>query len=245
MSEDTNRDEHVGAAQSGKIEVDYVTLGEAAHRLDVPQPTLRSWVDKLEELSVHYLLRNKREERIFDANDINIFRFLKEMKDQHGRRATLADIGVLIREKFECRGGVTDLDLVKKRANLNEIDIEYMMDNERFMSKLQGFVNLSLQEMKEDVRSSLSDEMNEQMDQLRDNVGQTISELATKLNEIITEANEVQSNQYQQFVAASREEADMRSKIIAEQTKQMLDEKKIRQEIIDSLPFFVKWFVKK
>lgn len=57
------------------LEVDFITLGDASSRLDVPAPTLRHWTDQMEEFNVHYVLRNNRNERIYEESDVKVLRF--------------------------------------------------------------------------------------------------------------------------------------------------------------------------
>ena len=90
------------------LKVDFVTLGDAAKRLGVPAPTLRSWSIQLEEYEAHYTMRIHKNDRIFYDSDIKIFAFLRDLKKEHGRRTTTRDLSRTLLEmgaegKFELR----------------------------------------------------------------------------------------------------------------------------------------------
>lgn len=81
------------------LEVDYITLGDASERLETPAPTLRNWTDQLEDFNVHYVLRNNRNERIYEESDLKVFEFLRDLKNEYGRKTTTRDLGYMIAEK--------------------------------------------------------------------------------------------------------------------------------------------------
>lgn len=144
------------------IEVEFVTLGEAANRIDVPQPTLRGWTDKLEEMGIHYLERNNRNERMFDETDIEIFSFMKGIKEQYGsRRASTTDMAYVIAETFKdrCRRKETDLEPMRRRPNLTDVDIQNLLLNDRFKSIMKQFIAETQLELNAQSEQRIADEV--------------------------------------------------------------------------------------
>ncbi|MED0677624.1 MerR family transcriptional regulator [Aneurinibacillus thermoaerophilus] len=88
-----------------QVEYPFLPVGQVSELLDVPVPTLRDWCNRLEELGIHYLKRNDRQERIFEETDIEIMRFIRNLKKKYGRYTSMEDIGRLIQEneELECR----------------------------------------------------------------------------------------------------------------------------------------------
>lgn len=123
------------------IEVDFITLGDVSNRIDVPSPTLRHWTDQLEEYEVHFTLRNNRNERIYNSDDILVFMFLKQYKEEFGRRTTTKDLARMLQEKgregeFKLRlkedaPSVTENPSNKTQDLLNQDDIKRLMQSER------------------------------------------------------------------------------------------------------------------
>lgn len=101
------------------LEVDFITLGDASSRLDVPAPTLRHWTDQMEEFNVHYVLRNNRNERIYEESDVKVFEILRDLKSEYGRRTTTRDLGYMIAEK----GKAGDLQLRTRKMRLNQSNL--------------------------------------------------------------------------------------------------------------------------
>jgi DNA-binding transcriptional ArsR family regulator len=168
------------------IEVQYITLGEAAARLGVPQPTLRGWVDKLEELGIHTLERNNRDERLFDEDDLEIFRFMKEMKDQYGaRRATTTDVGYVIAEKFADKlKKKMDLD-IKRRPNLTDVDVQNVLQNERFMSILRGFVLEAQGESEKRIAEEVENRVKAQLELIKEELRNEMEDQHAKTQELL------------------------------------------------------------
>ncbi|MEX3625213.1 MerR family transcriptional regulator [Viridibacillus arvi] len=147
------------------LEVEFITLGDASTRLNVPAPTLRHWTDQLEEFDVHYVLRNNRKERTYQETDIEVFAFLRDLKEEYGRRTTTRDLGYMIAEK----GLEGELQLrskedapVSERTNrtadlLNQEDIQRLMQSER----VKQFIGVVIAENTKIIKDELIDEVRE------------------------------------------------------------------------------------
>lgn len=148
------------------MEVEFVTLGDASDRLATPSATLRNWTDQLEEYEVHYTKRNNRNERIYYDNDLEIFKFLKDMKAEYGRRTTTKDLAYMIAEKgkegrFELRG-VEDAPIPSNPSNktadlLSQEDIQRLMQSER----VKQFIGIVIKETQDSLREELVQEIRE------------------------------------------------------------------------------------
>jgi hypothetical protein len=152
------------------IEVDYITLGDVASRLKVPAPTLRHWTDQMEEFKVHYVLRNNRNERIYEETDIKVFEYLRDLKEEYGRRTTTRDLGYMIAEKGES-GDLklrTREDAPPPPSNrttdlLNQEDIKRVLESDRARQVIGYLVGEATKNMKDDlieeVRETVRSEM--------------------------------------------------------------------------------------
>lgn len=147
------------------LEVDFVTLGDASERLDMPSATLRHWTDQLEEFNTHFVLRNNRNERIYYDEDLKIFKFLKDLKKEYGRRTTTEDLCYMLIDKaeegvFELRKR-EDAPLPSNPSNrtadlLGQEDIKRLMESER----VKQFMSI----VADNVRDGLKKEFQEQFD---------------------------------------------------------------------------------
>src|SRR5699024_12069243 len=127
------------------MEVEFVTLGGASDRLNVPPPTLRGWADRFEDLKIHYLERNHRDERIFYAEDIEIFKFVRDSKERYGRKTTTTDIAYMIssNENFKCRRFDDVPEVPAHKAKLGELDITNVLQHEDFKDRKSTRLNSS------------------------------------------------------------------------------------------------------
>ena len=148
------------------IEVDYITLGDVAERLDTPAPTLRNWTDQLEEFNVHYVLRNNRNERIYEDTDIAIFQYLKDMKVEHGRKTTTRDLAYMIANKgrsgeFKLRSREdAPIEPSNRTADLlNHEDIKQVLQSERVRQIIQVIVDETNSKLDERVRLAVREEL--------------------------------------------------------------------------------------
>jgi len=125
--------------------VEFVTLGEAAEMLKTPAPTLRGWADKLEEMGIHRLERNHRQERIFYESDLEIFRFIRDQKDVHGRKSTTEDLARLIKSMAEEDGAFhlrpiegMSVPILTPTPQLTQIDMERLLQQEAFREWIEN-----------------------------------------------------------------------------------------------------------
>lgn len=182
------------------IEVDYITLGEASNRIDVPAPTLRHWTDQLEEFNVHYVPRNNRNERIYEESDIAIFTYLRDLKAEYGRRTTTKDLGYMIAEKG--REGVLKLrtredapppEPSNRTSELmNNEDMKKLMESD----KAKQFFNYAMtrfqEDIKEDYRKELKTSLSETRDEIKDYMKEFEQNILNKIQEKVDESAEEQ-----------------------------------------------------
>lgn len=152
------------------MKVNFVTLGGASERLDVPSPTLRNWTNQLEEYRTHYTKRNSRNERVYYKEDLEIFKFIKDMRLEHGGQTATRDIAkmLLIDSRFKLRDREDDLNIVSEDLSselelLSQEDIKELMDRERVKQFIQIIVDQTTKNIKEglveDVTESIKKEL--------------------------------------------------------------------------------------
>lgn len=152
------------------IEVEFITLGDVASRIEVPSPTLRHWTDQLEEFEVHFTLRNNRNERIYNSDDISVFLFLKQYKEEYGRRTTTKDLARMLQERgregdFKLRAKedappVTDNPSNKTQDLLNQDDIKRLMQSDR----VKQFIGIITAENSKGLKDELLTEITTYLD---------------------------------------------------------------------------------
>ncbi len=156
------------------MKVDFVTLGGASDRLDVPSPTLRNWTDQLEEFNTHYTKRNNRNERIYYQEDLDIFEYLRDLKNEYGRKTTTKDLARMLQEsnRFELRSKEDAPSPIEEPSNrvelLSQEDIKELMDSERVKQFMQIIVSETTKNIKEDlveeVTQSVTKELKKEFD---------------------------------------------------------------------------------
>ncbi|WP_162551239.1 MerR family transcriptional regulator [Paenibacillus tepidiphilus] len=82
-----------------------VTIGVAhellkKENLTVPITTLRNWVNELHQMKVHTVPRNPRGERVFSDKDLEILKFIADLKKRFGNNISMQQIGSKILEVF-------------------------------------------------------------------------------------------------------------------------------------------------
>lgn len=151
------------------MRIDFVTLGGVSERLNVPPPTLRNWTDQLEEFEVHYIKRNDRNERIYYEQDLEIFRYIRDMKHEHGRKTTTERLAKMLLEdgRFELRSKENAPSPIKEPNNktelLNQEDIKELMNSERVQQFMRVIVDQTTKNIKEDLIDELSENINREM----------------------------------------------------------------------------------
>lgn len=176
------------------VKVEFVTLGSAAELLDVPPSTLRGWTDQMASINAHHVNRNNRKERIYYPQDLKIFAYIKELREEHGQKTRLVDIVALIREdaRFELRSKEDAPKPYEEEKDqvmelLNQDDIKELMES----SRVRQFVGVVIEEttkglreeLVKDVREVVKEEMKEEneeqlkrMEELQKKMDQTLKE---------------------------------------------------------------------
>ncbi|MGP0689863.1 MerR family transcriptional regulator [Priestia aryabhattai] len=182
-------------------EVEFLTMGLASEHLDVPAPTLRLWTEQLEENEVHYVVRNDKGERLYYDNDLEIFKYIRDMKKEHGRKTTTKDLAYTIYRKavedgeFQIRKledaprpepTNTHLDL------LNQKDIKQLLESDR----IRQFVQVIMEETTKNVR----DEMIKEFASAKEELAVAGRELDRKIEELDSklEQREKQNREFMQ-----------------------------------------------
>lgn len=149
-----------------EIQVDFITHGDAARRLDVPPGTLRNWADQMEEFRVHYVKRVDGN-RVYYENDLEVFTFIRDMKEEHGRKTTTKNLAYILAEKgkqgeFKLRS-IEDAPQAERNRDvldlLNQDDIKQLMESNR----VQQFMRV----ISEGIREDLMKEFNQEREEMR------------------------------------------------------------------------------
>ncbi|MCC3379295.1 MerR family transcriptional regulator [Paenibacillus farraposensis] len=191
------------------IEVNYLTLGAVAKRLDVAATTLRDWANNLEDNGVHYLERSNRGERMFDENDIAIFQFMKQYKDGYGsRRVTTTDMAYFIRDHEEigllCRKS-DKLEPSGRHPNFTEVDIQNLMVSDRFLQLMEKLVTESQLKLVSDTEKRLEESERKMAEGITLQVEERVKEILEKQEEKTNELLEKRMNQVDEWIASNRE----------------------------------------
>lgn len=153
------------------LEVEYITLGDASKRLEVPSPTLRHWTTQLEELNIHFVKRNGRSERIYEESDIQVFSYVQRMKEEYGRRVQMVDLAQLVKEK----GDQGELELRsnseaplpepsnKQLDLLNQEDIKQLMASDRVRQFMEVIIGETMDQMREEVKAEMREAVREEI----------------------------------------------------------------------------------
>lgn len=171
-----------------------ITLGMAAERLSVPVNTLRNWAEKLEELDVHYLLRNARDERLITESDMKMFEFIKEQKDIHGRRTTTTNLVYLIAQldKFEKRKNPNpqnkNNEATSDETSLMTINsVEELAENEQFKQLIKVIGTSILKEQQDHFTEEMEERINDMKEDFANKLTEIEEERIRKIDEMITE----------------------------------------------------------
>lgn len=181
------------------FEVDYITLGDASSKLNVPSATLRHWTDQIEDYEVHFVKRNNRNERIYYDTDIEIFAYLRDLKKEYGRKTTTRDIAYMILDKgtkgeFQLRRR-EDAPVAKQTNRtadlLNQEDIQRLMQSERVRQFIEVIINERDKSLREEIAEDLRETIREEIIQelkldLRD-MSQNINERLEGISTMITQ----------------------------------------------------------
>lgn len=211
------------------MEVDFVTLGDASERLNVPAPTLRNWTDQVEEYQVHFVKRNNRNERVYYDNDIEIFAYIRDLKQEHGRKTTMKDITNMminpeITERFNLRSE-EDAPVPNPSNKTGELitkdDVERIMDNERVRAVVKFLVAETTKQLKDEVIDDLRIEWENERATIRDAMQAEIKkELADQLGTFKEEQKK--RDETEQAKVSTREEKSLQllSQLLEERKKE-------------------------
>jgi DNA-binding transcriptional MerR regulator len=206
------------------MEVDFVTLGDASERLNVPPPTLRNWTDQVEEYQVHFVKRNNRNERVYYDNDIEIFAYIRDLKQEHGRKTTMRDITEMmvspeIIGRFNLRSE-EDAPVQNPSNKTGEMitkdDFERIMDNQRVKAIVGYLVAETTDQLRGQVVAELRHEWEKERDILRltmrEEIKKEVSEGNNQIGEQLRKFEEEQKNRdkAQQEKVSKREEESIR-----------------------------------
>jgi DNA-binding transcriptional MerR regulator len=181
------------------MDVEFITLGMAAEKLNVPPPTLRNWTQKLEELDIHYLDRNDRDERLFYKNDLEIFRYIKENKDRYGRKATTTSLAETIaqNERFKVRTEPT------KPQAANSDSSGGLVRSEREIRGISELINHSdFQDMLSEFGKEVARAQAERVEEI---IEVKTEEIRNSFNEKLDELEKVRINKMDELIHAQRE----------------------------------------
>lgn len=205
------------------IEVDYITLGDVSARLGKPAPTLRHWTDQLEEFDVHYVLRNSRNERIYEESDIEVFKYFRDLKEEYGRRTTSKDLSYMIAEK----GRTGELKLrtreqapVPPPSNrqtdlLNQEDIKKVLESDRARQVIGYLVDEATRNLKEELIEEVRHAVREEILESK-----TVEQLTLEKIEEDRIKREEERAKYVEERAKWREERDRQARIEWEQKQE-------------------------
>lgn len=154
------------------MEVEFVTLGDAAKLLNEPAPTLRGWCDKLEELGVHVLDRTDSGNRIFYDDDMEIFRFISEQKAKHGRKTTTTQLAWVIHndENLKKRSKKDAFAPAKYVPPLGEMDTEGIINHPTMQKVLNEMVETASDMLKPKIIKEVKDDIKQDFDKRIDDI---------------------------------------------------------------------------
>lgn len=212
------------------MEVEFVTLGDASERLNVPSPTLRNWTDQLEEFQIHFVKRNNRNERVYYDNDLKIFEFVRDLKQEYGRKTTMRDIVNLIEDnadRFELRSQEEAPSPVVEPSNktadlITADDMERLMENQRVRA-LIGFVTGETNKQLSTVLKALED-VQYQWDKDRE----ALIEIQNQWDKDREALKEALREEVKKEIAVSQEQVVQELHTLKEEQKQRDEEEKER-----------------
>lgn len=229
------------------IEVDYITLGEASNRIDVPAPTLRHWTDQLEEFNVHYVPRNNRNERIYEESDIAIFTYLRDLKAEYKRRTTTKDLGYMIAEKgnkgelkLRTREDAPPPEPSNRTSELmNNEDMKKLMESD----KAKQFFNYAMTRFQEEIKDDFKREMKTNLDETRDEIKDYIDEFEKKILEKLQEkADESADKELKLKEKALKEKEEEIERLRKEQEEKDRELEQLKSQQNEKKGFFSKFF---
>ena len=226
------------------MEVEFVTLGDASERLGVPSPTLRNWTDQLEEMGVHYVKRNNRNERVYYDNDIEIFEWLRDLKKEHGRKTTMKDLTNVMKgmeDRFVFRSEEeaptpTTTPSNKTGDLITPDDMQRLMENQRVRSVINLFIKESGEQLRVQMVAELKQQLEEERDilklTLREEIKKELSEGQEQLLKELKSHNEEETKKKEEERerVAKRDEQLMKSLREMQEKQAEKDKKELEQQ---------------
>jgi len=204
-------------------EVEFITMGAASKQLNVPAPTLRLWTDQLEEYDVHYVMRNDKNERLYYDADLEIFKYLRDLKNEHGRKTTTKDLAFMIHKQAKDEGRFdirtreevpnieptnTHLDLLSQK------DVKALLESDR-VRQLMGYIKEGIaEELKEEITKELQETNN------------AILESHKKMEQELMEQNKALQDQIAKFDEKWEKHLDERDQKLTQSLRESMDQKK-------------------
>lgn len=232
------------------MEVDFITLGDAASRLEVPDSTLRHWTDQLEKYNVHYVKRNDRNERIYYDSDLDIFKYLRDLKAEHGRKTTTKDLAIMISQmgSFELRtqeNAPVPAPSNRTAELMNHEDIKRLLESERVRQFLGVIINETTSKLRDDLVEEIKNELGIEREVLKEELRKEIKAEMEEEKKLLSDSIEVQ-NQIavgQEEVKQALDELKRGQTERDEQLRQMMEERR-KQVQEQNKGFFAKLFGK-
>jgi hypothetical protein len=181
------------------MQLEYFSFGDGAMVLDIPQPTLRNWCDKLEEMGVHYIVRNERNERVLYDIDIAIFKFMKVEKEKNGRNATLQFLGLkLIESMMERRQSPTSLNTSLQAFDRQGYELQRVLESDAFKATVGAIARETAATLEETLTPRIREEVTQsfkaEFSSYEERVNSRLDERAKQTDEFIGVLR--QSNRY-------------------------------------------------
>jgi DNA-binding transcriptional MerR regulator len=190
---------------------------------------MRGWADKLEELEVHFTLRNDRGTRIYEERDLEVFSVVRDLKEKYGQATQLRDIKNMLIEKHE-KG------LIKLRTReeapqpeprdryldlLNQDDIKDLMNNER----VKQFMNIVISETYRNLREDLIVEVRESVrEEVREEVRRELEENRKVIKLDFEEYNKRAEKELTELQKAIENNIEKNQKIMEDAKKDMQEQ---------------------
>lgn len=234
------------------LEVEYITLGDASKRLEVPSPTLRHWTTQLEELNIHFVKRNGRSERIYEDSDIEVFSYVQRMKEEYGRRVQMVDLAQLVKEK----GAKGELELrsnleapipqasPKQLDLLNQEDIKQLMSSDRVKQFMEIIVGETMTQMREEIKAEMKEEVRKEIREEMEKASKVVIDSNQLVVESI-ESNKEEINGVEANISQKLESTKVEIQSSIDERDKKMDEfiKEYREDRAkSSLPWWKKMF---
>ncbi|WP_176554308.1 MerR family transcriptional regulator [Bacillus sp. Marseille-P3800] len=193
------------------FEVKNLTLGDMASELNVNASTLRQWSDRFEELEVHHVLRNQRDERIYDESDFKVFEFIRDLRNEYGRRTRTEDIAAMLEEKS--KDGLIKLRTKEfaPRPKATPMSTSLMADEDiqRLMAsdKVKQFMSVISKNIEEELRKDLRDELGKVTDGIQGN-HQKLEEIIERREQEFKKELEERDKRYEEGMKRRAEQTD-------------------------------------